>query len=116
MAAVIAVAVAVGTAGTANADNSNSNTNNNDVTQQGGPGGGSDSGGSEKTSWPPTDLGWPPNEVMSGGVDSGNKKGNENESSSSTPIVTPGGPATPAVAAGTSTEETPKPIVPANAS
>jgi hypothetical protein len=112
VAAVVAAGVAVATAGAASADNSNSNTNNNDVTQPASLDGfGASSGATEKTNWPPTDLSWPPTEVMNGGVgESGNKKGNETESSSTTPIVIPAGQ----TASTTGTEEAPKPIVPVN--
>ena len=115
-AAVVAALVAVATAGAASADNSNSNTNNNDVTQPASLGGGADgSGGTEKTNWPPTDVSWPGTEVMNGGVgESSGKKGNENESSSATPIVMPSGQTPPTPTAAPSTEEKAPPIVAVN--
>jgi hypothetical protein len=110
---LVAAAVALASAGAASADNSNNNANTNDVTSIGNPSLGNTSG-SEKTNWPPTDLGWPPKEIMSGAdnenVGNSGNKGNDN--SAATPIVMPVGQAPPAPTAGPSTTETPKPIVP----
>jgi hypothetical protein len=116
-AAVVAVVVAVTTAGAASADNSNSNSNTNDVTQLGSPSAANETGGggaTEKTNWPPTDLSWPPSAISNGGVDSGGKKGGENESSSATPIVMPSGQTAPTPTAAPSTEATAQPIVAVN--
>jgi hypothetical protein len=108
VAGAITALVALAAAGAASADNSNSNSNTNDVTSIGNPNYGSNTG-SEKTNWPPTDLGWPPKEIMSSGNNETN--GNKgNESSAATPIVMPVGQ--PALTP--STTEAPKPIVPVN--
>jgi hypothetical protein len=116
VAALVAAVVAVATAGAASADNSNSNTNNNDVTQQGSPNAGNDTGGAtEKTNWPPTDLSWPPTEISNGGINaSGGKKGGGNESLSATPIVMPSGQTAPTPTAAPSTAESAQPIVSVN--
>lgn len=114
VAAMAAAVLALASAGAASADNSNSNTNNNDVTQLGSMDASDSSGASEKTNWPPTDLGWPPQEVMAGGVgDSGGKKSNDNGGSASKPIVMPDGQSAAASEATPTTSETAKPIVPA---
>jgi hypothetical protein len=106
---LVATVVALTSAGAASADNSNNNSNTNDVTSIGNPSLATPSA-SEKTNWPPTGMGWPPDEVMNkGGSQNGSNKGNE--SSAATPIVMPVGQPAPAP----STTETPKPIVvPAN--
>jgi hypothetical protein len=112
-AGVLVAVVALGSAGTARADNSNSNTNTNDVTNIGD---GSDTSGAssnEKTSWPPTDVGWPPKDVMN--ADNGETGGNTNNAnnrSGATAIVMPRGQPAPTDTATPSTPETTKPIVP----
>jgi hypothetical protein len=107
---LVAAVVALASAGAASADNSNNNANTNDVTSIGNPSLGSTSG-SEKTNWPPTNMGWPPNEIMnSNGNQNEGNKGPEN--SPATPIVMPVGQPAPEPTATPSTTETPKPIVP----
>jgi len=109
---LVAAVVALASAGAASADNNNNNSNTNDVTSIGNPSLGNTSG-SEKTNWPPTDLGWPPKEIMSSG--SSETNGNKgNESSAATPIVMPVGQPAATPTAEPSTTETPKPIVPVN--
>ncbi|MDT5091875.1 MAG: hypothetical protein QOH60_1238 [Mycobacterium sp.] len=100
------VVAALGLAAPASADNSNSNTNNNDVTQVGD---GSNSSGEttdENTAWPPTDLDWPPSDLLK--ADDTEKSGK----SSAPPIVMPAGQTAPQKS-DTSTTTTPKakPIV-----
>ncbi|HEX3547640.1 MAG TPA: hypothetical protein VHU62_13835 [Mycobacterium sp.] len=109
-AAVAAAAVAVvalASAGPTSADNSNSNTNTNDVTNLGGGGAGATSG-TESTNWPPTDLSWPPSNVMNGDLASKDKGNSE-----PTQIVMPLGQPAPTMTATPTTTETTKPIVPA---
>ncbi len=103
-----AAVVALASAGAASADNSNSNSNNNDVTNvvgsavTGRP-------SNENANWPPTDLSWPPNEIMNSGA--GESDGND--SSGSTPIVMPTGQPAPTKTATPSTQQA-QPIVPVN--
>ena len=115
VAGVVAAAVALAPAGVASADNSNSNTNTNDVTQVGG-GDFSAGAGNENTNWPPTDLGWPPKEILGGGVNenggtetSGNNKGRSQPASA--PIVMPSGQSPPEPTQTPSTTEAARPIV-----
>jgi hypothetical protein len=111
VAPVIVAVVALAPAGAASADNSNSNTNNNDVTDVDG----SDTSGSssdENTDWPPTDLGWPPKDVMNADNGETGSNKNNNDRSATTPIVTPLGQPGPTDTATPSTPETTKPIVP----
>jgi hypothetical protein len=122
-AGLVAAAVALAPAGVASANNSNSNSNTNDVTQYGpddfSAGAGS---ASESTNWPPTDLGWPPKEILGGGEnESGGNETSGTTSSgneaASVPIVMPSGqspqaPQGPTHTAGTS--ETAKPIIDAS--
>jgi hypothetical protein len=110
-AAVAAAAVAVvalASAGPTSADNSNSNTNTNDVTNLGGGGGAGATSGTESTNWPPTDLSWPPSNVMNGDLASKDKGNSE-----PTQIVMPLGQPAPTMTATPTTTETTKPIVPA---
>jgi hypothetical protein len=115
VAGVVAAAVALAPAGVANADNSNSNTNTNDVTQVGG-GDFSAGAGNENTNWPPTDLGWPPKEILGGGENenggtqtSGNNRG-RNEPASA-PIVMPSGQTPPTPTETPNAPEAARPIV-----
>ena len=107
VAGVVAAAVALAPAGVASADNSNSNTNTNDVTNLGGDGFAGIGSGNENTNWPPTDLGWPPKEILGGGESENG--GNQGRESASTPIVMPTGQSPPTETA--STPEPAKPIV-----
>lgn len=118
VAGVVAAAVALAPAGVASADNSNSNTNTNDVTQVGG-GDFSAGAGNENTNWPPTDLGWPPKEILGGGENenggtetSGNNNGRN--APASAPIVMPSGQSPPQPTRSASTSEASKPIVDAS--
>jgi hypothetical protein len=115
VAGVVAAAVALAPAGVARADNNNSNTNTNDVTQLGGVDFSAGAVADESTNWPPTDLGWPPREILSGGENengvnetSGNNGRNE---SAPTPIVMPAGQSPPTQMETPSTPEPAKPIV-----
>jgi len=112
VAGVVAVAVALAPAGIASADNNNNNTNTNDVTQNGGA---DFSAGSsnENTNWPPTDLGWPPKEILTGGESENENGGNNNgrNESASAPIVMPSGQSPPEPTHTSSRSEAPKPIV-----
>ena len=115
VAGVLAAAIALAPTGVASADNSNSNTNTNDVTQVGG-GDFSAGAGNENTNWPPTDLGWPPKEILGGGVNenggtetSGNNKGRNQPASA--PIVMPSGQSPPTQTPTPTTSEPAKPIV-----
>lgn len=83
-AGIVTVVVALLSSGVAAADNSNTNTNNNDVTNLGDPSNGA--GVSETGNWPPTDLSWPPADIMTGGGENGG------HSSAETPIVPVGAP------------------------
>ncbi|MDT5013031.1 MAG: hypothetical protein QOH57_4648 [Mycobacterium sp.] len=110
-AALTAVVVVVGplsTAGPARADNSNSNTNNNDVTNVGDA---SDGDGStdENTAWPPTDLDWPPGDLLKS--DNGTSSGGGAKSSASVPIVMPAGEVAPETSDPPGAREPTKPIV-----
>lgn len=112
-AAVIAAAVGRASAGAASADNSNNNTNTNDLTNVDGDYSTGATSSGENTNWPPTDLSWPPKDIMNSGADeTGGSKGHD--SSAATPIVMPLGQPIPADTAAPSTSETPKPIVPVN--
>ena|ERR1700739_1455856 len=113
-AGVVAAAVALAPAGVASADNNNSNTNTNDVTQVGGGDFGG-AGASENTNWPPTDLGWPPKEILSsnesenGGTEITGSRG-RNELAP-TPIVMPSGQTPPTPTETPNAPEAVRPIV-----
>ncbi|MBV9514071.1 MAG: hypothetical protein JO280_08550 [Mycobacteriaceae bacterium] len=114
VAAAATAAVALACAGAANADNSNNNNNNNDVTNIGGSSA-TDSSANENVMWPPTDLSWPPQQILNageGGNDNGNDNAKSNNKTPATPIVLPVGQSAPAATAAPSTSEAPTPIVP----
>jgi hypothetical protein len=119
-AGLVAAAVALAPAGVASANNSNSNSNTNDVTQFGpddfSAGAGSSS---ESTNWPPTDLGWPPKEILGGGENEsgGNEtsgRTNGRDEPASAPIVMPSGQSPQEPTHTPSTSAAAKPIIDAS--